>query len=155
MAIVAIVGQCKKLSSSKSNAQQLNDVSNTQASNCLRRQSYLQIRHREKSRNVRTSQVDKDMQLCKSIEMKMMSPEVVGKHETVGDSGRTSSNKQDNCQIGKLCHGHLVAYEERPNAAAETKLLLGCSLIAGRESQCKERCRIRIGTIAARRSRSR
>lgn len=59
----------------------------------------------------------------------MMRSEVVGRHETVEERRMLASQ----LSIWGLCHEQHVAYEERPNPAAETNVLLEGSLIAHRE----------------------
>jgi hypothetical protein len=94
-------GQYRKLSSSKSNAQPPQKISPTHGCRTAVEDTLIcGFRYREMSRNVRTSQVGKDMQSCKCVEM-MMRSEVVGRHETVED-GRVLARQ---LSIRGICHG--------------------------------------------------
>ena len=120
-------GQCRELSSSKSNAQSLKRYLQLPLKTLL-----LRIRCQELSRDVRTSQEDKDMQWCKGVET-MMRSEVVGRHETA-EQRRVLFARQ--LSIWGICHGQHVAYEERPNPAAEP-MGYWDTVLSPTESQCK------------------
>jgi hypothetical protein len=83
MAIVAIAERNAESScQARAMPGTIKDVSHTQVWEVSLKALLLGIRHRKMSRNMRMSQVDKDMQSCKTVEM-MSRSEVVGRHETV------------------------------------------------------------------------
>jgi len=101
MAIVAIVeGNAESSRQARAMPSASKDVPHTGVELPLKTLLSAGFRYREMSRNVQTSQVDKDMQSCKGIEM-MMRSEVVDRHETVED-GRVLARQ---LSIGGIYHG--------------------------------------------------